>query len=110
MVFLGLLTGAIAKYKGSSFAIWFLVGAVLPFIGLVAAILYRFESDEPVRLCSGCGRRLKLSVQVCTSCGTDLFFPGDEEPVGLPAGAGRGTWHTVTGAALRAPAARRNGA
>lgn len=78
-LFLGLLTGAIGKYKGSSFLIWFAIGAVLPLIGLLAAIFYRFEQDEPLRRCPGCGRSVKLYDQVCTTCGRDLYFPSQEE-------------------------------
>jgi hypothetical protein len=45
--FFGLATAIIGKAKGSSFAIWFLVGAVLPILGLVAVVLYRRDKDEP---------------------------------------------------------------
>lgn len=75
LIFLGLLTGAIGKYKGSSFFLWFLVGAVLPVIGTLAVVFYRFEQDEPLRRCPGCGRTVKLYEQVCITCGTDLYFP-----------------------------------
>ncbi len=47
--FFGLATGIIARGKGSSFWIWFVIGAVLPRLGLVAAILYRVEKNEPER-------------------------------------------------------------
>ena len=39
--FCGLGTAIIGKAKGSSFWIWFLVGAVLPILGLIAVVLYR---------------------------------------------------------------------
>ena len=52
--FFGLATGIIGKGKGSSFWIWFLVGAVLPMLGLVAVILYRVEKNEPERQCPTC--------------------------------------------------------
>ena len=45
--FFGLATGFVAKGKGSSFWIWFLIGMVLPLLGLIAVILYRVEKDEP---------------------------------------------------------------
>ena len=73
--FFGLATGIIAKGKGSSFWIWFLVGAVLPVLGLVAVILYRSEKTEPERQCPNCQKALKLYVQVCPRCGTDLYLP-----------------------------------
>jgi hypothetical protein len=71
----GLASGVVGKTKGSSFWIWFAVGAVLPVIGLVAALLYRVERDELRRECPTCGAVLKLYDQVCTRCGTDLEFP-----------------------------------
>ena len=71
----GLATAIIGKAKGSSFWIWFAVGSVLPLLGLVAVILYRVEKDEPERQCPSCGKPLKLYVQVCPRCGTDLYLP-----------------------------------
>ena len=40
---------------------------VLPLLGLVAVILYRFEKAEPERRCPRCGKVQKLYVQVCTA-------------------------------------------
>lgn len=71
----GLATGFIGRGKGSSFWIWFLIGAVVPPFGLVAVILYRVEKDEPERQCPSCHKPLKLYVQVCPRCGTDLYLP-----------------------------------
>lgn len=73
--FFGLATGIIARGKGSSFWIWFLIGAVLPILGLIAVILYRSEKTEPERQCPNCQKVLKLYVQVCPRCGTDLYLP-----------------------------------
>jgi ribosomal protein S27AE len=75
----GIATGIIGRAKGGSFFIWFLVGTVLPLIGLVAVILYRNEVTEPERQCPTCGKILKLYVQVCPRCGTDLYLPDPEE-------------------------------
>lgn len=75
----GLATGIVGRGKGSSFFIWFLVGAVLPILGLVAVILYRSEKAEPERRCPRCGANLKLYVQVCTRCGEDLYLPDPSE-------------------------------
>ena len=77
--FFGLGTGIVGKGKGSSFFIWFLIGTVLPFFGLIAAILYRSEREEPERRCPTCNRILKLHVQVCPRCGTDLYLPDPSE-------------------------------
>jgi len=73
--FFGLGTAIIGKAKGSSFLIWFLVGAVLPILGLIAVVLYRREKDEPERQCPTCLKPVKLYVQVCPRCGTDLYLP-----------------------------------
>ena len=75
----GLATGIIGRRKGSSFFIWFIVGTVLPFIGLVAVILYRSEKEEPERRCPRCGKVVKLYVQVCPVCGEDLYLPDPAE-------------------------------
>ena len=71
----GLATAIIGKSKGSSFWLWLLIGAVLPILGLIAVILYRREKDEPERQCPTCHKAVKLYVQVCPRCGTDLYLP-----------------------------------
>ncbi len=73
--FCGLSAATIGKIKGSSFLIWFLVGAVLPIIGTIAALLYRFEQGEPKRECPECGNVVALHDQVCMRCGHDLDWP-----------------------------------
>jgi hypothetical protein len=78
--FCGLSAGVIGKLKGSSFLIWFLVGAVLPLLGTLAAIFYRSEYREPRRHCPECGKLLAISVQVCTHCGRDLEWPDEVIP------------------------------
>jgi hypothetical protein len=75
----GIATAVIGRSKGSSFFIWFVVGTVLPVIGLIAVILYRSEREEPERKCPRCGKVLKLYVQVCPRCGTDLYLPDPAE-------------------------------
>jgi ribosomal protein S27AE len=44
-------------------------------LGLLAAVLYRFEIDEVRRQCPRCGKVIKLHDQVCMRCGEDLDFP-----------------------------------
>jgi uncharacterized paraquat-inducible protein A len=73
--FFGLGTAVVGKSKGSSFFIWFLIGAAVPPLGLIAAFLYRVDKDEPERECPRCHKPLKLYVQVCPRCGTDLYLP-----------------------------------
>jgi hypothetical protein len=84
----GLAGGIIGRIKGSSFLLWFLISAVPPFIGLLAAILYRVEFDEPHRRCPTCGKVVPIYDALCTRCGTELDFPGTEparEPRAVPA-------------------------
>ena len=76
--FFGLATGIIARGKGTSFWIWFVIGAALPLLGLIAVILYRTDKNEPERHCPRCGKAVKLYVQVCPRCGTDLYLPDPE--------------------------------
>ena len=71
----GLSGGIIGKIKGSSFLLWFLISALVPFLGLMAAIAYRFERDELRRSCPTCGRVTKIYDALCTRCGTELDFP-----------------------------------
>ncbi len=74
-VWFGVATGVVGRIKGSSFFLWFGVGAALPVIGLLAAVFYRSERDELRRQCPGCGRVVKLHDALCTRCGTELTFP-----------------------------------
>lgn len=71
----GLAGGFVGRAKGSSFVLWFLISAIVPFLGLLAAVLYRNEQDEVRRQCPRCGKVVKLYDQVCTGCGEDLEFP-----------------------------------
>lgn len=84
--FFGLAGGIIGRIKGSSFFLWFLISALLPFVGLIVAIAYRWERDELRRQCPGCGKVVKLHDALCTTCGTELEWP---EVAILPESAGR---------------------
>jgi len=68
----GLSAAVIGKLKGSSFVIWFLIGFSLPLLGTLAAVLWRFERDQPHRRCGECGALVPLHDQVCMRCGLDL--------------------------------------
>lgn len=74
-IVLGIITGIIGRYKGSSFVLWFIIGTILPFIGLVAVILSRTEKLDPRRECPNCGNLVAIAVQVCPRCGEDLEYP-----------------------------------
>lgn len=71
----GLAGGIVGRIKGSSFWMWFLISGLVPFLGLAAAIAYRYERDELRRQCPRCGRVTKLYDAVCTRCGQELDFP-----------------------------------
>jgi len=71
----GLAGGIVGKIKGSSFLLWFLISGAVPFIGLLAAIAYRFERDELRRQCPNCGRVTKIYDALCMRCGAELEFP-----------------------------------
>jgi hypothetical protein len=75
LFFFGLAGGIVGRIKGSSFFVWFLVSACVPFVGLLAAIFYRYDNRELRRKCPRCGRVVKLYDAVCTNCGAELEFP-----------------------------------
>ena len=75
LLFFGLAGGVVGRIKGSSFVLWFLISGCIPFIGLLAAVCYRFENQELRRQCPGCGRVVKLHDAVCVRCGEELEFP-----------------------------------
>jgi hypothetical protein len=67
--------GVVGRIKGSSFWLWFLISGLVPFLGLIAAIAYRFERDELRRRCPNCGRVTKIYDAICTRCGEELEYP-----------------------------------
>jgi hypothetical protein len=75
LFFFGLAGGFVGRIKGSSFALWFLISACVPFIGLLTAIFYRWDNQELRRECPRCGRIVKLHDAVCVRCGAELEFP-----------------------------------
>ena len=75
LFFFGLSAGTVAKIKGGSFFLWFLVGFCLPILGTVAAVLTRNERVVARRECEECGNVVPIHDQVCNRCGADLEFP-----------------------------------
>jgi hypothetical protein len=71
--------GIVGRLKGSSFLLWFLISGLFPIIGLTAAVLYRFDTDEPRRTCPDCGHVCMIHDAVCTRCGSELDFPDESE-------------------------------
>jgi hypothetical protein len=86
LFFFGLSAGVIAKIKGSSFVLWFLIGAVLPFFGTLAAVVSRNERDVARRRCEECRNIVAIHDQVCNRCGADLEYP---EAEAVPAAPGQ---------------------
>jgi len=78
LFFFGLAAGVVAKIKGNSFFIWFLIGFCLPGIGLIASILYRWEVNEPHRRCPRCGALRSITDQVCVTCGEDMDWTPEQ--------------------------------
>jgi hypothetical protein len=74
-IWFGVAAGVVGRIKGSSILLWFLIGAVVPVIGLLAAVAYRSDRDELRRQCPGCGKVVKLHDAMCMRCGTELDFP-----------------------------------
>jgi hypothetical protein len=71
----GLAGGIVGRSKGSSFVLWFLISGLLPMFGLIAALLYRNEGDEPEYPCPRCGKVVKVHDALCTRCGQELGYP-----------------------------------
>ena len=83
----GLSAGIIGRWKGSSFWLWF----VIPILGTIAALLWRFEDNEVQRECPECGHVMPLYQQVCNRCGRDQEWPDEldaEAPEEAPSAAG----------------------
>lgn len=74
-LFFGLAGGVVGRMKGSSFVLWFLISALVPVLGLLTAMFYRWEDRELRRQCPRCGRVVKLYDAVCMRCGEELEFP-----------------------------------
>ena len=74
-LFFGVAGGMVGRIKGSSFFLWFAISGFLPVAGLLAALLYRVESNELRRQCPTCGKVVPLHDALCTRCGTELEFP-----------------------------------
>ena len=71
----GVAGAVVARIKGSSMVLWFLISAILPFFGLLALALYRSDREELRRECPGCGKVVKVHDALCTRCGTELEYP-----------------------------------
>jgi hypothetical protein len=71
----GVAGGIVGRIKGSSFLLWFLISGLVPFLGLAAAIAYRYDNEELRRQCPRCGRVTKIYDAICTRCGQELDFP-----------------------------------
>ena len=84
-ILFGIAAGMVGRSKGSSFGLWFLIGAVAPVIGVIAALAYRNDDEEPRRQCPACGRTCMLHDALCVRCGTELDYAAHDERIELPA-------------------------
>ncbi len=75
LFFFGLSAGAIGKIKGVVVLHLVPDRLRLPFIGTLAALLYRNERAEPRRQCPECGNVVAIHDQVCRRCGRDSGLP-----------------------------------
>jgi hypothetical protein len=75
----GFVGGIIGQRKGSSYLVWFGISLVIPILGPIAALLYRRETEIPLRSCTGCGQPVKIYDAMCMRCGTDLEYPEESE-------------------------------
>ena len=73
----GVAGAVVARIKGSSMFLWFLISAIIPLFGLIALMLYRSDRDEPRRQCPGCGKIVMIHDALCTRCGTELEYPDE---------------------------------
>jgi hypothetical protein len=71
----GLAGGIVARIKGNSFWLWFLISTLVPIFGLLAAIAYRQERHELRRRCPRCGKITKIYDALCMRCGAELELP-----------------------------------
>jgi len=71
--------GVIGARKGSSFFVWFVISGVIPFLGPIAASLYRRETEEAMRVCPNCRKALRHYDAMCMGCGLDLDYPDEAE-------------------------------
>lgn len=77
--------GLVARAKGNSFWLWFLISGIVPFLGLLAALLYRSERDTPRMRCPRCRKVVMVHDALCTRCGEELEYP-EAELIGPSAG------------------------
>jgi hypothetical protein len=84
----GIAGAVVARIKGSSMFLWFLISAIVPVFGLLALALYRSDREELRRQCPGCGKIVKAHDAICMRCGTELEFP--DEVIAPEAAAPRG--------------------
>jgi hypothetical protein len=71
----GIAGAVVARIKGVSQILGFLISAIIPFFGLLALVLYRSDREELRRQCPGCGKVVPLHDALCVRCGTELEFP-----------------------------------
>jgi hypothetical protein len=71
MAVLGLAGGIIAKKKGRSFTIWFVLCALFPLLIAVVALSPSKAIKEYTKKCFYCSRFIKEDVRYCEYCGKE---------------------------------------
>ncbi|MCA1690603.1 MAG: hypothetical protein LC720_09340 [Actinobacteria bacterium] len=77
----GVAGGLVGRHKGSSFVVWFLIAATVPFVGLLTVFFYRYETEEALRRCPNCRRATRIHDALCTRCGAELEYPEPDEVI-----------------------------
>ena len=79
--------GGVAVSKGRSFFAWFLLGAILPVVSLLALIAVpnlnhererkrlaraNAAAERDTKVCPACAERIKKAAKFCRYCGADV--------------------------------------
>jgi hypothetical protein len=67
-ILLGLIPAFIARSRGRSFIIWWIVGALLPLIAIVISL---FLKDKNKQQCNFCKEYIHRDAVVCPRCGNN---------------------------------------
>lgn len=95
VVFLGMITGAIAHKKGHSFAKWWFYGAALFIVALPMAIMLKPVGEAAgttvamggLRKCPKCAELIQPEAQVCRFCNAEVAPMSAEEQKQIKAAA-----------------------